>query len=39
MESEIRLRVSKDAETDLKRMEEIHMTALENWVKKKKKRQ
>lgn len=32
MESEIRLKVAKDAETDLKRMEEIHMTSLKKWV-------
>lgn len=32
MESEIRMKVAKDAENDLKKMEEIHMTSLKNWV-------
>ncbi|CAO3631310.1 unnamed protein product [Mucor hiemalis] len=31
MESEIRMKVAKDAENDLKKMEEIHMTSLKNW--------
>ncbi|KAI8087301.1 kinesin motor domain-containing protein [Thamnidium elegans] len=31
MESEVRLKVTEDFETDLKKMEDIYMTSLKNW--------
>lgn len=32
MESEVRLKVTEDFEADLKKMEDIYMTSLKNWV-------